>query len=424
MTLITEFTKTEYLGDTQVENIFLGEYMTTAPGDYVKVYLYGLMKAQRKEEADTESIAKALHMSEDQVEKGFRYFEELGLILRRGRTLIYRSLKEQLYGHPEEDAYWDTAEGEDDAASAKGTEDAASREKAGRLLDNQAVAKMVSDIQDITGDFLTAADQERIIDWITGLGVDPGLITAAYRYSYQRGGKNAKYIGKVILGWAEEGLVTADDAEEYLQDRDERRHIYRRVMKALGFNRRPTEEEARLISKWVDDLGLSLNDILEACKKTIGIGNPNIKYVDAVVRGKKEDESRGPARSVVLAYYEVLRKEAEDRARKARETVYEAVPAIRGIDEESVRLSRAMTGSLLGGGVDKADELAGIRRRLDDLEQQKTRLLTEHNVPVDYATPRYRCRICQDTGITDGGLCVCYAERAKEAALWEQEQKA
>ena len=34
------------LYDTPVDNMFIGEYMATAPGDYVKVYLLALMYAE------------------------------------------------------------------------------------------------------------------------------------------------------------------------------------------------------------------------------------------------------------------------------------------------------------------------------------------------------------------------------------------
>ena len=32
-----------FLHDTQVENIFINEYLPAAPGDYVKVFLFALM---------------------------------------------------------------------------------------------------------------------------------------------------------------------------------------------------------------------------------------------------------------------------------------------------------------------------------------------------------------------------------------------
>ena len=42
MSFNREKIKDFYLLTTDVENIFINEYMTAAPGDYVKVYLYGL----------------------------------------------------------------------------------------------------------------------------------------------------------------------------------------------------------------------------------------------------------------------------------------------------------------------------------------------------------------------------------------------
>ena len=40
-----EIIKDFYLRDTNVENIFINEYMAQAPGNYVKVYLFALMYA-------------------------------------------------------------------------------------------------------------------------------------------------------------------------------------------------------------------------------------------------------------------------------------------------------------------------------------------------------------------------------------------
>ena len=41
-----ETIKDFYLLATDVENIFINEYMPVAPGDFVKVYLYGLLYSQ------------------------------------------------------------------------------------------------------------------------------------------------------------------------------------------------------------------------------------------------------------------------------------------------------------------------------------------------------------------------------------------
>ena len=52
--------ETYYLSNTQIENIFLGEYMPDAPCEYVKVYLLALMYAQSTGESETETLAADL----------------------------------------------------------------------------------------------------------------------------------------------------------------------------------------------------------------------------------------------------------------------------------------------------------------------------------------------------------------------------
>ena len=49
-----------FLTETSVENIFINEYMATAPGDYVKIYLIALMYCDAGMAISNEDIAKTL----------------------------------------------------------------------------------------------------------------------------------------------------------------------------------------------------------------------------------------------------------------------------------------------------------------------------------------------------------------------------
>ena len=49
-----------YLKDTGIENIFINEYMTQAPGDYVKIYILALMYAKMGADISNEAIAKSV----------------------------------------------------------------------------------------------------------------------------------------------------------------------------------------------------------------------------------------------------------------------------------------------------------------------------------------------------------------------------
>lgn len=52
-----------YLLTTDVENIFINEYLPAAPGDYVKVYLYGLLYAQTGADMDARTFAQQLRLA-------------------------------------------------------------------------------------------------------------------------------------------------------------------------------------------------------------------------------------------------------------------------------------------------------------------------------------------------------------------------
>lgn len=430
---------TAYLYDTPIENIFIAEYMPEIPGDYLKVYLYAQMLASRGEAVPEEvlaqaagyrEIARALDMESVDVEKAFVYLEEMGLVEKQAGRWTFPMMKEKLFG---------SGKVQRGAASAARPDKGGQKEGAGagrpsyrHILENKPIAEMTAKIQNIVERFLLPEENQAIIDWITTLQIDPDLIVRAYEYAKQRGATSHRYVNKVLLGWMDNGIRTREAADEYLSERDERHFVYRRVMQALGFTRNVTEEEARLIDEWVDVMDCRMPQILEACGKTAGIGNPNIKYIDAVLRRKMgmadtAGAARGdrePTRSQILSYYAHLREEAEARAEAARQDVYRKAPQVRQMDEQIRAASREMTNVMVGGGADKAERIRGLRAAIAKTENERTRLLTEMGIPIDFMNVRYRCARCGDTGVLDNGArCSCYLEVVKEAAGWHEEEK-
>ena len=70
---------------TPVENMFITEYMLRAPGDFVKVYIYALMLCYHNaERMSLASMAKDLDMTEEEVERAFRYWARDGLCRQVG----------------------------------------------------------------------------------------------------------------------------------------------------------------------------------------------------------------------------------------------------------------------------------------------------------------------------------------------------
>ena len=67
---------------TRVDNIFINNYLPYADSTAVKVYLYGLYKCQDSSGKDNtlENFANELHLSQEEVETAFAYWQEQGLV--------------------------------------------------------------------------------------------------------------------------------------------------------------------------------------------------------------------------------------------------------------------------------------------------------------------------------------------------------
>lgn len=64
---------------TPVQNQFILEYMPSAPGDYVKVYLYGLMRCcHPSEEMTLAQMSHDLNLSEEDIRAAYRHWERPG----------------------------------------------------------------------------------------------------------------------------------------------------------------------------------------------------------------------------------------------------------------------------------------------------------------------------------------------------------
>ena len=75
MALVSHPVKEEMFLTTPVENLFIHEAMGAAPGDYVKVYLFGLMLCHYPPQKDMTAadMAEALNLPVEEVRKAFDY---------------------------------------------------------------------------------------------------------------------------------------------------------------------------------------------------------------------------------------------------------------------------------------------------------------------------------------------------------------
>ncbi|QIB68000.1 DnaD domain protein [Aminipila butyrica] len=421
-----------YLLDTSVDNVFISEYMAGAPADFVKVYLFALMYAEAGHYMDNETIAKQLAMADEDILKAWSYWEAMGVIEKHFENpkdrfnyqVEFLNLKELLYGKQ----------------PSKEKEKKERPDMADQLV-NVDIKAMYSAIEKITGRLLGGQEPVAILSWMEEYGASPEMITYAYSYCKETRKKDAhNYVGTVVKEWAGKNLRTKEEIEAHLQEVDNRHYLYKRVMKALGFNRNATEQEKHLMDSWFGDMDYKLDKVLEACGKTSGISNPNINYVNKILKNWKEESGGGASggktlqksdgskaainASTVFRYYDMIREKAEAEVTTRRQQVYEQLPEIRQIDEEVRELGLRLSRVMVSGADNAKEQLERFRVKIDALGEEKAFKLTENNFPVDYMEIRYKCGQCKDTGTNDmGERCSCFNERLNEAEIWQNSSK-
>ena len=419
MNFIRKRTKDFYLLDSQIENIFINEYLPAAPGDFVKVYIYGYMYAEFGMEMSGELMANQLGISERTVNEAWNYWEKLGAIRKAYRdsdggidfTVEFISLKEQMYGKNEDIPDVQT-------------------EPEINLFGNETVKATFEKIENMMARSLSSTEISEILSWIADEGIAPEVILFGVEYCLGKNKTSLRYMAKVIRNWSADGYNTVAAVQEHLEDVDQRFYQYKRILQALGFTRNATETEKKMMDNWFDEMGCSMDRILEACAKTAGIPSPNFNYVNKVLENwKSEADRRGRdvnkqvvTQAVLNRYYEYLRDKAGREAEERLQEVYRAIPAIREIDEEVRQMGVDLTKTLLMGK--DSEENREIRQKMDRMAEERAVLLTENNYEMDYTDIHFLCENCGDTGVTDlGERCRCVDQRMEEALIWQKQNQ-
>lgn len=261
-------------GVTPVENLFLEEFMPRAPGDSVKVYLYGLKLCQNPgKEMTLSAVARALAMEEERVESAFVYWERKGLLRRlsdRPVSYAYVNLQKALLE--------------------------------GKLHGGDAALPYQdfnNALQDLFGDrLLHAEDYQRVYALMEDLELPQDVVLLLVEHLIKTSARKQKLtmnqLEKEARLWAKEGCTTKEAALDYLRTKTADYDGARQVVKQLGPRRPPSLDEEALYRKWTEEWGFSLEEVLRACAETTKIANPNFAYVDAVLKKRRGQNLRTP----------------------------------------------------------------------------------------------------------------------------------
>ena len=408
-----------YLLTTDVENIFINEYMPGAPGEYVKVFLYGLLCSQNQEKMTHSQMARQLNMTEAELSEAWDYWDSQGVVNKklyinsRDYDIEFKQLRSLMYGSGQGANLQLDIQDENDYQMET-------------PLEKSSLKELFFQIEQILGRPLAPKENLEVSSWIEELGATTEVILGAVEYCIEKGKRGINYMAKVVLQWTKDGFKTTEDVKNHITSLEERFGTYKRILQALGLNRPATEAEREMMDSWFDEMQFNMERVMDACVKASFISSPNLRYVNKVLENWYEEakiDGRNVNNKLTISnadlnkYYEYLRKTAEDAAEQRKEEIYSLIPRIKDLDEELLNLGMQLSKMLLGGN---ATDIEKTNKLMKLLEEERAVLLTENNYREDYTDIKYACDKCSDTGVTEeGGRCSCAKERMGEAELWQ-----
>lgn len=267
---------------TRVENSFFTAFMPLAPEGFVKVYLYALMLSQSgSREFD---LAGALGMTEAAVSEALVYWQGRGLIrIVPGETPSVEFLQ------PDANI------------------------RAGEGTEKGDYSSLFASMQALFGSrILSAGELARIKDWIEVYELSEAAAVMLAKHCIQNNERGAavsvNYMDAVARSWAEQGVKSAADAEEYLSAYELKKTGACAVIDRLNLRRAPTKDEVALYESW-QKAGFTQQSVLLACSQLTVYGTPSFKALDAVL---KSCQSRGISTQEAMEEY--LRLQEQEAA--------------------------------------------------------------------------------------------------------------
>lgn len=289
-----------------VSNTFIDIYMKPANGEYVKIYLYLLRSLSSVGTGfSISAMADALEHTTKDITRALVYWERQNLLRLEYNVageLIGICLldpdKPRIAGREEMPVITDMPIIMPQVPSnvvrmpqrqgfAQGPNHSYSPDEITLLGKDDAVQEMLFVTESYLGHPLSPTETNTLLYWYDGMEMSSDLIEYLVEYCIEGGHKDIRYMNRVAISWAEEGIVTKEDA---IARNKTHSTLYRAVRKSFGIMGRDlTASEEKFIDTWQHVYGFDVEMIREACDRTIlKAHNPSFAYADSILKSWRE----------------------------------------------------------------------------------------------------------------------------------------
>jgi len=316
---------------TVVSNLFIDEYMKDANDAQIKVYLYLLRMMDAHQATSVSNIADKFNHTEKDVLRALSYWEKrrlLDLDYDGGKNLVGIHIRElsaqkapdgpreapsfvplpaaglpsaagvpgfsafSADGQECQPAHTGDKSGVSQSTAAEGTgpdlyeKPSYSADQLREFKNRQETAQLLFITESYIGRPLTPSEMKTILYFLDVLHFSDDLIDYLIQYCVDRGKKDFKYIEKVAVSWAEQGITTPKQAQKSASRYD--KNVYA-IMNGLGKSGSPTAKEMEYITRWLKDYAFSTDIIMEACERTVlATDKHRFEYAESILSSWKD----------------------------------------------------------------------------------------------------------------------------------------
>ena len=252
---------TEFIANskTELDNIFINDYLPFAKPADVVVYIYGLYLCNSNGfDNSLNNVAQTLNMSEEDVISAYEFWEEQGLvqILRTNPIQItYIPLKNVITANKlyKPDKY---------------------------TIFNQQANEIFKGKRSIS-----KHEYQEYYDFIERYHVEQEALLMIMQYCVEtkQSAVGYNYILTVAKNWANEGITSTLQVEQRLQKFQEKSPEMCEIFNLVGIKRSPYVEERSLLNKWLNDYGFTIDVILHVCKSFKGKNRFSFEKADKIL---------------------------------------------------------------------------------------------------------------------------------------------
>lgn len=258
---------------TPLSNVFIDNYMTTARGEFVKVYILGLKYCLSGELGiNTTMLAQKLQLLESDVINAWSFWNEHGVVKLTpidsfGNYNIEFINLDQVKEETSKDV---------DLL---------------KELKNESTKGMLEDIEKLIARPLSPKEMSMYLSWQKDYSFSQEIVLMLIEYCVSKGKTDFRYIEKIAIAWNEADIKTVENAQSYIKKHEDKWISIRKILTYLGIkDMEVMKPQEILLDKWLTTYKMPLDVIFRACDICFErINKAEFKYIDSILTSWNKD---------------------------------------------------------------------------------------------------------------------------------------